>query len=168
MMVMREMDFFVYLLQSGYIGMTYDPSRRQKEHEINRQTEQRVSYEINKRKDSDNPIPDVDNYRKDERSKSHAKYFDERDKSGFTCWDRDVSNHWKKSCRNGSKKPSEKLCFSLDPFEYQVDHGDLNQGFTMSGQTPHNLGHDDENSSTTQKSARRPHRRLSRVNPPPC
>ena len=95
--------FFVYLLQSGYIGMTYNPSRRQKEHEINQRTERRVSNEINRSKDSDNPIPDVDSYRKDEHSKSHAKYFDERDKSGFTCWDRDVSNHWKKSCRNGSK-----------------------------------------------------------------
>ena len=95
--------FFVYLLKSGYIGMTYDPSRRQKEHEIRQQTKRRVSNEINKRKDSDNPILDVDSYRNAAHSKSHAEYFDERDKSGFTRWDRYVSDYWKKRCYNGSK-----------------------------------------------------------------
>ena len=104
----ERVGFFVYLLKSGYIGMTYDPLYRQKEHEIRiqQQTERRVSNEINKRKNSNNPILDVDSYRNAEHSKSHAEYFDERDKSGFTGWDRYVSDHWKKSCSKGSSKIS--------------------------------------------------------------
>ena len=95
--------FFVYLLQSGYIGMTYDPSRRQKEHEINQQTDYLVSNEINRRANSNKPILDVESYRKAAHSNNYAEYFDERDKSGLTRWDRDVLNHWKGICRNGSK-----------------------------------------------------------------
>ena len=95
--------FFVYLLQSGYIGMTYDPSRRQKEHEINQQTERRVSNEINRRANSNNPILDVESYRNAAHSNNYAEYFDERDKSGLTRWDRDVLNHWTGICSNGSK-----------------------------------------------------------------
>ena len=95
--------FFVYLLQSGYIGMTYNPSRRQEEHEIRHRTERRVSNEINRRKDSNNPILDVENYRNAAHSNNYAEYFDERDKSGLTRWDRYVLDHWKKACSDGSK-----------------------------------------------------------------
>ena len=87
--------FYVYLLQSGYVGMTYDPSRRQKEHEIQQQTERSVSKKINKRRDSNNPISDVDSYRSAEYRNNHAEYFDKRDESGLTRWDRDVLNHWR-------------------------------------------------------------------------
>ena len=97
-MVMREMGFSCIAVWVCWYD--YEPSRRQKEHEIRQQTDRRVSNEINGKKNSNDPIPDVDSYRNDERSKSYAKYFDER--LGLLVG-KDVSNHWKKRCHNGSK-----------------------------------------------------------------
>ena len=46
--------FFVYQLDTGYIGMTYNPSQRQKEHEVRQYVERRER--------SDNPIKNPDTY----------------------------------------------------------------------------------------------------------
>ena len=62
-----------------------------------------MSNEINRRANSNKPILDVESYRNAAHSNNYAKYFDERDKSGLTRWDRDVLNHWKGICSNGSK-----------------------------------------------------------------
>ena len=66
--LIRE-GYFVYQLDSGYIGMTYNPSQRQKEHEL-RQS-------IEKRKNSGNPIRNPSAYIRSALVSEYAKHWEQ-------------------------------------------------------------------------------------------
>ncbi len=104
--------FFVYLLDCGYVGMTYNPSRRQREHRVRlraefnavKERDRRIQAQLARENDIDlqedfrRPFTDDEfqRYRAAAVRNELGRYFDEKDVEGFTRWDRERAEFWRR------------------------------------------------------------------------